>query len=128
MDAAESTFLVEGQLRVLAEGSTIAGTDWQVGQRKVVPPFAGVMVQRQGGADSCWLLPKRTGRHGRLCAVLRDAADGHLYEAVVGDAFSLTGTATLELVVEKISALQVVISEASGAGGTWTLDLGGRRL
>jgi len=128
VERAESTFLVDGQLRVLAEGSTIAGTDWQVGQRKVVPPFAGLMVQRPGGAESCWLLPKRSGRHGRLCAVLQDAADGHLYEALAGAAFSLTGTATLELVVEKVSALQVVISEASGAGGTWTLDLGGRRL
>jgi len=119
------------RLLVLVEGQLIPGTRWQVGPRKVVPPFTGLLLQREGesaGNDACWLLPKQPARGGGLCAVLRDSADGHLYEAEPGDLFSLTGSSTLELIVQEVAALKVILSEASGAGSTWVLDLGGRRL
>lgn len=121
----------DDRLHVLVEGQPIPGTGWQVGPRKRVPPFSGLLLQREGesaGNDACWLVPKQPARGGGLCAVLRDSADGHLYETVKGDHFSLTGSSTLELIVQEVAALKVIISEASGAGSTWVLDLGGRRL
>ena len=120
--------LVEDRQVPLAEGAEIPGTDWRVGGVKTVPPFSGLVVQSVSGAGACWLMPQRAAGQGRLVAVVRDAADGHSYLAKVGDAFSITGTSTLELKVIEVSDLWIIVGEASGSGRTWTLDLGGRRM
>lgn len=120
--------LLENRQVILAEGADIPGTAWRVGAVKTVPPFSGLVVQSVSGTGACWLLPQRAAGQGLLVAVVRDAADGHLYLAKVGDAFSITGTSTLELTVSEVSDLWIVVGEASGSGRTWTLDLGGRRM
>lgn len=118
----------EGRQVLLVEGDNIPGTSWRLGTSKSVPPFAGVVVHHQGGAGTVWLLPERLAGHGRVAAVVRDAADGHFYLAKAGDTFSVTGSSTLELIVREVNDLWMIVGEASGSGRTWTLDLGGRRM
>ena len=125
---AEVRLLADDRLLKLREGQSIPGTRWIVGASKSVPPFTGLVVHLPNGTGSCWLPPGRRVGHGRLAAVLRDSADGHLYLAKVGDTFSITGTSTLELRVNEVTDLWVNLGEASGSGRSWTLNLGGRRL